>query len=283
VKPPPFLYLRPDTLEGVLDALAEHGDEAKVLAGGQSLVPLLNFRLARPAVLVDLAMVPGLDGIARDNGALSVGAMVRQRVLERSLEAAAACPLLKQALAHVGHVQNRNRGTAGGSLAHADPAAELPAVAVALDAELVVANMRGTRAVAAGEFWRGPFETALQPDELLLGARFPSVPARTVVREFARRAGDFALAGVVAVVQDDADGPGAVALSAFGVAGTPVRLREAEMIASAHGLGAAAEAGAAASAAVDPPEDIHADSGYRRELVGVLVRRSLEELHAGRP
>ncbi len=277
MKPPPFRYLRPDTEEGVLDALAEYGDEAKLLAGGQSLVPLLNFRLARPSVLIDLELVDTLRGIERRDGTFVVGAMTRQSEAERSEDLRSSCPLVGQALALVGHLQIRNRGTVGGSVAHADPAGELPAVALALDAELIVRGSTGDRSVSAAEFFVGPFTTVLGPDELLTHVRFPdTLGARTMFLELARRSGDFALAGVCAIDRG-ARGTADVALVGIGVGGSPVRLSTAE--AAVHGRElteeVVREAAEAASAAVDPPSDIHADGEYRRELLGVLVRRAL--------
>ena len=280
MKPPPFLYLRPETEEGVLAALAEHGDEAKVLAGGQSLVPLLNFRLARPAVLIDLERVGSLRGIEPSGGVVAVGAMTRQADAERSGELRASCPVVGQALGWVGHLQIRNRGTVGGSIAHADPAAELPAVALALDAEMVVRRATGERTIPASVFFAGPFTTALEPEELLTEVRFPTTPgARTVFLEFARRSGDFALAGVCAVDRGTRDAP-RVALAAIGVGGSPVRLTAAEALLDGRPLTdeVVQEAGEAASAAVDPPSDLHADGAYRRELLGVLVRRALRRI-----
>jgi carbon-monoxide dehydrogenase medium subunit len=277
VKPPPFRYVRPGSIDEVLQLLGEHGDEAKVLAGGQSLVPLLNFRLARPSVLIDLALVGSLRGIERRNGTLAIGAMTRQRVAEVSEEVRETAPLIPQALAWVGHLQNRNRGTVGGSIAHADPAAELPAVALALDAELVVRGAGGERVLPASTFFDGPFTTVLAPDELLTEIRFPVIRgARTTFIELARRSGDFALAGVAAVnrgAADDAD----VVLAAMGVGGSAVRLPDAEAVVRGRELTdqVMRDAGEAASAAVDPPTDVHADSGYRRELLGVLIRRAL--------
>jgi carbon-monoxide dehydrogenase medium subunit len=277
VKPPPFRYLRPDTAEGVLDALAEYGDEAKLLAGGQSLVPLLNFRLARPSVLIDLELVDALRGTERREDSFVVGAMTRQSEAERSQDLRSRCPLVGQALALVGHLQIRNRGTVGGSVAHADPAAELPAVALALDAELVLRSSSGDRSVPAAEFFVGPFTTALRPDELLTHVRFPNTGgARTTFLELARRSGDFALAGVCAIDRG-ARGSADVALAGIGVGGSPVRLSTAEEAVRGRELTdeVIGEAAEAASAAVDPPSDIHADGAYRRELLGVLVRRAL--------
>ena len=184
MKPPPFLYCRPATLDGALSLLAEHGDEAKALAGGQSLMPLMNFRLARPSVLVDLALVEELRGTGRRDGELVVGAMVVQRRAERDTDVETACPLIPAALRHVGHLQIRNRGTVGGSLAHADPAAELPAVALATGATMVTRSVRGDRTIPAAQFFPGPFMTALEPEELLVEVRFPvRDPSRTAFTE----------------------------------------------------------------------------------------------------
>jgi aerobic carbon-monoxide dehydrogenase medium subunit len=228
LKPPPFRYTRPTTTDEVLEILAEHGDEAKVLAGGQSLVPLLNFRFARPSVLVDLGRVGSLVGIERHNSTVSIGAMTTQRKAELSDEVREACPLIPQGLAWVGHLQIRNRGTVGGSIAHADPAAEMCAVALAVEAEMVVDGPRGERVVAATDFFQGPFTTATEPDELLTEIRFPLMTdTRTTFLELARRSGDFALSGVAAV-NHGTHGAARVALAAIGVGGSAVRLRDAE-------------------------------------------------------
>jgi carbon-monoxide dehydrogenase medium subunit len=280
VKPPLFRYVRPDSLEGALHELATHGDEAKVLAGGQSLVPLLNFRLARPSVIVDLNLVPELASLGREGDVLTVGAMVRQRTVERSPDVAESCPIMIEALHHVGHTQIRNRGTVGGSIAHADPAAELPAVALATDADIVVASTRGRRTIPSAEFFLGPFTTALEPDEVVTEVRFPTITGRrTAFIELARRLGDFALAGVAAINRADGDTL-EVALAAFGVGGTALRLRGAEEI--VHGQRMSEEvahaAGAAASAEVTPFTDVHADADYRRDLIGTLVRRALQRV-----
>ncbi len=265
----------------MLTLLAEYGDEAKVLAGGQSLVPLLNLRLARPSVVVDLGAVDGLARQERVDGRLLLGPMTRQRAVETSPDVAAACPLLVEAIRHIGHVQIRHRGTVGGSLAHADPAAEFPAVALALDAEMVARSTRGERVVAAQDFFDGPFTTTLQPDELLVEVRVPVTEGRCQMAflEQARRTGDFAVAGVAAVVRFE---PGstrvaAAGLAALGVGPTPIRLRDAEaaVLGSELDDAAVAAAAAAAAAAVSPFTDLHADADYRRYLVGVLVSRAL--------
>lgn len=284
MKPPPFRYARPASLEEALDLLTRSGDEAKVLAGGQSLVPLLNFRLARPSVLVDLNWVPELTGVEREDGILRVGAMVRQRTAELSSEVE-ACPLIGWALRHVGHLQNRNRGTVGGSIAHADPAAELPAVAVATAAEMVARSPRGERTIPAGEFFQGPFTTAMAWDEILTEVRFPVTGgSRVAFVELARRSGDFALGGVAAVVRFADGSPSVedVSLAALGMAGEPRRLRGAEEAVRGREMTdeVLRDAAAAASREVDPFTDAHADAAYRRELAGVLVTRALREVRA---
>lgn len=277
MKPPPFLYVRPRSVEEALTLLGHHGDDAKVLAGGQSLIPLLNFRLARPNVLIDLGRVEGLDEITEDGGRLRIGAMARQRHMETSPLVARTCPLLIKALRHVGHVQIRNRGTVGGSLAHADPAAELPTVAVALDAEIEAIGPGGRRTIAAREFFDGPFMTVLRADELLLGVVFPSTAGRrTAFMEISRRAGDFALAGVAAVLSGDTTVT-EVSLAALGVGPSATRLTAAEDAVRGHALEAEIlrDAATAAAREVSPFDDVHADAEYRREAVGALVSRAL--------
>jgi aerobic carbon-monoxide dehydrogenase medium subunit len=282
VKPPPFAWVRADSVDAALNHLARHGDEARVIAGGQSLVPLLNFRLARPSVLVDLAHVTELSFIRSDDGRLAIGAMTRQRELERSDLVGRSCPLLPRCLRHVGHLQIRNRGTVGGSIAHADPAAELPAVAVVLDADVVVAGSGGRRTIPAREFFLGPLTTALEPEELVVALSVPVRPgALTAFREVARRAGDFALAGVAASLELDAKGVvSRASLAALGVAGTPVRLPAAERALEGRPLGpeAGREAASAAAGEVDPPADVHANGEYRRQLVATLVSRCVKDL-----
>lgn len=257
--------------------LARYGDEAKLLAGGQSLIPLLNFRLARPSVVVDLGHVEGLDTITEEPGHIRIGAMVRQRQVELSHLVARACPLLVKALKHVGHVQIRNRGTVGGSNAHADPAAELPTVAVALDAEMEAIGPGGPRRIRARDFFEGPFMTSLRPDELLLAVRFPSTMGRrTAFVEIARRAGDFALAGVAAVLAGDGT-VDEVSLVALGVGPTATKLTTAEGAIRGRALDpdVLRRAANAAAGEVSPFDDVHADAEYRREALGALVSRAL--------
>jgi carbon-monoxide dehydrogenase medium subunit len=263
----------------VVEALATLGPDAKVLAGGQSLVPLLNFRLSRPSVIIDLARVPDLAGITVDGDVLRIGAMARQRAVERSAAVSATCPILGQMLAHVGHVPIRNRGTVAGSIAHADPAAEMPAAAALLDAEIVVMSTRGERRIPARAFFLGPFSTSLEPDELVIAIEFPArAGMRAAFAEIARRHGDFAIAGIAGVVKD-----GVVRLAGLGVGWTPIRLEAAEAIcATDPGLGptTVTAAAAAARSEVDPSDDIHADRAYRSELVEALTKRVLEGLRS---
>lgn len=279
MKPAPFEYHAPDTVSDVVALLAEHGDEIKPLAGGQSLVPMLALRLTRFEHLVDLNRVDELEGIRRDNGALTVGATTRQATIERS-ELAQAVPLLARAAPLIGHFQIRNRGTVGGSLAHADPAAELPAVALALDAQMEIATGAGRHTVPAADFFVGTWTTSLEPNELLTAVQFPVWDGRCgfVVDEVARRAGDFALAGVTTALQLDPGGTiQRAAIALFGMASTPVRAPAAEtaLIGSQPDPAALREAAQLAVRDLDPPEDVHASSTYRRSVGAHLVERSL--------
>ncbi len=261
--------------------LAVYGDEARLLAGGQSLMPLLNFRLARPAHLVDLNLIDDLAHVGGDaSGGLVLGAMVRQRALERSPLVAARCQLVCQALPLVGHPQIRNRGTLGGSLAHADPAAELPAVMVAAGANFVLRGKSQQRRVSAEAFFLGQLSTALHADELLECVEVPPRPERTgsSVQEVAMKVGDFALAGVVATVTLDSTGRVAAArIVCFGVGDRPLRQLEAET--SFQGarptVAAMEEAGRIVSARLQTFDDIHASANYRKRVSGVLTVRAL--------
>jgi len=280
MKPPRFDYLAPVSLDEALALLGRHGEEAKVLAGGQSLVPLLNFRLARPAYLIDLNEVPGLDGIRIEDGRIAIGAMTRQRAVETSALVRERCPLLAEAMPQIGHVQIRNRGTIGGSLAHADPAAELPAVMAALGGELVVRSVGGQRVVGAEQFFVRYLTTAIAPGELLVEVRLPAVPPRSgsAFLEVSRRHGDFALVGVAATLVLDAAGVcAASAVALTGVGPTPVVAREAAavLVGARPGEAAFEEAGRRAAAAVRPESDLHASAEYRQHLAAVLTRRAL--------
>ncbi len=286
MKPQAFAYHRPGTLGEALELLEAHPFEAKPLAGGQSLVPAMNFRLATPAMLVDLNRVPDLDRIeAGPDRSLRLGAMTRQRAVERSALAAQAAPLLLEALPHVAHPQIRNRGTVGGSLAHADPSAELPAVMVALDARFRCRSRRGERWIPAAEFFLGLFATALEPGELLVEIEVPRAVPRTgwAFEEAARRHGDYALAGVAVVVALAGDGTCRSARAVlFGVGEGPVVARH--LAAALEGCrpdeATIAAAAAALDSDLDPPSDIHATGAYRRHLSRVLVRRALARAFA---
>jgi CO/xanthine dehydrogenase FAD-binding subunit len=280
MKPPPFEYHDPRTLDEALALLAEHGYEAKVLAGGQSLVPLLNFRLARPERIVDLNGIPELGYLRFENGSLRIGAMTRHSTLERSAEVAERVPLLTEAVKLVGHVQIRNRGTVGGSVAHADPAAELPVAFAALGARFHARSKDGQRSFSTEEFFRTHLTTALEPEELLTEIEVPVPPPGSgfAFVEFARRHGDFALGG--AAVQVGVGGDGRVeraAIALLGAAPTPLRRPEAEASLSGRALDeeTAAEAARQAVADIKPSGDIHGSGDYRRGLAEVMVRRAL--------
>jgi len=276
MKPAPFRYARPATAAEAVALLASNHGEAKLLAGGQSLVPLLNMRLARPAVLVDLNGARDLGRIEpTPDGGLALGALVRHADLAASPLVRERAPLLAAAARHVGHAAIRNRGTLGGSLAHADPAAELPAAALALDATLGLLGPRGMRRVAAAEFFRGLLSTALAADELLAEVIVPAAAEGWGFAEVARRPGDFALAGVAASL----DGGGRARVVGFGVADRPLRLRAAESLAAAAPRDPAmpARAGAAATADCDPATDVHASAEYRRHLAVMLTEDALRE------
>ncbi|HEX8675202.1 MAG TPA: xanthine dehydrogenase family protein subunit M [Longimicrobium sp.] len=281
MKPAPFAYHRPDSVEGALALLAEHGYEAKLLAGGQSLVPAMNFRLAAPAVLIDLNRIPGLDVIAEAEGGVRIGAMVRQRSAERSTLLAERAPLIAETLPFVAHAQIRNRGTMGGSIAHADPAAELPAVMLALGARFHLRGPNGTRTVTAEDFFTGLFGTALEPEEMLVEIEVPTAAPNTgfAFDEISRRHGDFALAGVAASVQVDAEGRCTNArIALLSVGDGPVLAAQAAAALDGQtptDEAIRAAANAAAQQDIDPPGDIHATPAYRRQLAEVLVRRVL--------
>jgi carbon-monoxide dehydrogenase medium subunit len=291
VKPAPFEYHAPTTPAEVVNLLADLGDGAKILAGGQSLVPMLALRLSAFDHLVDLRRVDALRGIARTNGSVRIGATTTQAMLERSADVAAAVPLLARATPFIGHFQIRNRGTVGGSLAHADPAAEYPAAALALDAELEVLSTRGARTVAAADFFQGLWTTAVADDELLTAATFPVWEGRCgfAIEELARRHGDFAVAG--ACVGVTLDGGGQVercAISVFGLGPKPMRARaaEASVVGTAAADVRADELGRAAVADLaDVPSDVHGSADYRRHVGAVMVarawQRAVEEAERG--
>jgi carbon-monoxide dehydrogenase medium subunit len=278
VKPAPFDYVAPRSLEEAVAALASGGSDAKVLAGGQSLIPLMNFRLARPKLLVDVNRVPELAYVTPRDGGVAIGAMTRQVSIERNADLARSQPLLSEAIGWVGHAAIRTRGTVGGSLAHADPAAELPAVAICLDARFTTIGPRGRRAIAAEDFFEGYLSTALQPDEILLETWLPTLAPNTgqAWLEYARRHGDFALVGVAASISLAGDLVSDSRIVLSGVGGKPVRVREAETLllgsSVSERVGAAADA---ARTAIEPEADIHASKEYRTHLAGVLTDRAI--------
>lgn len=279
MKPPPFEYSAPTSVSDAVALLVEHAEEEpRVLAGGQSLVPLMNFRLAQPGFLVDLRRVQGLDTLRLEGDALVVGAMVRQATAERSPDVALAAPLLAEALGHVAHPPVRHSGTVVGSIAHGDPAAELPTVALALDAEMTAVGPRGERRIPAADCFQGPFTTALEPDEILTEVRFPPFPGGQAFVEFARTHGNFAVVGVAALVAV-ADGRIArAAVAASGVGPTPVRLTGAEraLVGAAPGAEAVAAAVEAAMPDVTPSGDVHASAETRRDIARVCLRTGIE-------
>jgi carbon-monoxide dehydrogenase medium subunit len=279
VKPPRFDYHAPVTVEHAVEVLVRYGGDAKVLAGGQSLMPLLNFRLSRPAALVDLNRIPSLAYITEQDGHVRFGAMTRQRAIEFSPVVAARLPLLQEATRWVGHLPIRTRGTIGGSLAHADPSAEYPAVLTALDGEVVARGPRGERVIRAADLFRTYLTTSLVPDEILVEVRLPAMPAGagSAFEEFARRRGDFAIVGIAAVVARDGTRPVRPRLVAAGASPVPMRLGPAEDILEREGPTEAAIEAAARRAAelVSPDSDVHASADYRRHLTAVLTKRAL--------
>jgi len=282
VKPAPFAYHRPSTLADTLDLLGRHGDDARVLAGGQSLVPAMNMRLATPRVLIDINRVPGLDDIRVDGDTLVLGALTRLDTAERSPLVARHVPLIAAALPHVGHLAIRTRGTMGGSIALADPAAELPACAVAQDAVVRTARTAGGREIAAADFFRGIYTTALDPGEVLTALVLPLRPPgwRSSFEELARRHGDYALAGLAAQA-DVVDGRFRdLRLVYLGVGVTPVRARGAErvLLEDAPTAATMAEAARRLDDDLDPPSDVHASVALRRQLARVLLERTVQRL-----
>jgi CO/xanthine dehydrogenase FAD-binding subunit len=286
MKPPRFEYVAPTTLDEALALAARHGDRAKVLAGGQSLIPLLNFRLAHPEVLIDINRVAELAYVRRHGGGFTIGALTRQHALERSDIVRTRLPILAEACRLIGHRPIRHRGTLGGSLAHSDPAAELPAVMVALEAEITAAGPKTRRTVAADRFFVGPLASALEPGELLVEVQIPDLPRATggAFVEMARRAGDFALVGVAALITLDGAGRCQRARIALCGAGpTPVRARAAEeaLIGRAPAGDALDAAATQAAAATSPPSDVHGSADFRRRLARHLTREAIA-LAAGR-
>ena len=281
MKPAAFEYFAPATVDEALALLHEHGDEAKILAGGQSLMPLMNLRLARPKVIVDINRISGLDGIAASaDGGLAIGALARQRAVEKSALVRERQPLLVATMPLIGHFQIRNRGTIGGSIVHADPAAELPALSLLLDCEFLLARKGGARVIAAADFFLGYLTTAIEPGELLMEIRVPKWRAGTVwgIDEIARRKGDFALLGALVRAELNGGILQDVAIVMFGVGGKPQRIESAEAILKGHPIepGVLRALSQAIADELEPDSDIHASSAYRKEVGGVLARRVLE-------
>jgi carbon-monoxide dehydrogenase medium subunit len=278
LKPASFEYRRPTSLEEAAALLREHYGEAKILAGGQTLVPMLNFRLAAPSILVDINEIEGLDRIELRHDGLELGALVRWHQIEASRTVHAANPLLTEAVKHIAHYQIRNRGTWAGSSAHADPAAEFPAVAIICGARFGIYSTREKRTIEANDFFVGPLTTVLEPDEILTDVRFPAWPAgrQWGFEEFALRPGDFALAGVATLIDGIGDAV-SCRLVCFGVGEKPSRLAKAEGVIASEGLtrNAIARAAVEAAAEVDAQIDIHASAEYRRALVEALVERTV--------
>ena len=279
MKPPKFDYHAPTTVDEALALLGRYGGEAKLLAGGQSLMPLLNFRLSRPAALVDLNRIPSLAWVREADGQVRFGAMTRQRTIEFSPVVKARVPLLAEATRWVAPLPIRTRGTIGGSIAHADPSAEYPAVLTALEGEVVARGPRGERVIGAKDLFKTYLTTSLEPDEILVEVRLPATPAGagSALEEFARRQGDFAIVAIACVVARQGERCTLARLATAGTGPVPLRLRAAEEILEREGLGQAALDAAARRAAelVSPDADIHASADYRRHLTGVLTRRAL--------
>lgn len=281
MKPAAFQYAQAVDLAHAVELLAEYGDDAKVIAGGQSLVPLLNMRLARPAVVVDLNALQELDYIRVADGVVAVGALTRHRTLELSAEANQACPILALAMANVAHPQIRNRGTVGGSVAHADPAAELPAVLLALGGQVKAQSVRGERIIKAEDLFTSYFTTCLEADEILTEVQFPIWPGQTgsAFQEVARRHGDLAMVGVAAQVTMDGAAVTRTGIALIGMGPTPVKADQAEqmLVGNAPTAALITRAAAAAVAQSEPDADLHASAEYRHSVAETLAERALNE------
>lgn len=281
MKPPPFRYLRVTTLAETLDAMTEAGDEAKILAGGQSLIAMMNLRLVHPELLIDINRLADLDYIRQKNGTLAIGALCRQAAIEESSLVAEQCPLMAEAIKYVAHKPIRNRGTIGGNLAHADPTSELPAVALTVEAEFQAQSSTGQRTISADDFFVGHLTTSLEPDELLTEIRVAAWPKGQgwSFMELSPRKGDYALVGVAATLQLQGETCTAARLAYTGVGEHAQRIPAAEQALIGQPAGGAAfrEAADIASRQVDPSSDVHATAEYRRDLVNVLTRRALAQ------
>jgi carbon-monoxide dehydrogenase medium subunit len=281
VKPPSFEYIAPRSVDEAVASLAEHGSAAKVLAGGQSLVPLMNMRLADPAVLVDINEVAGLSGLTTWDGGVAIGALVRQSAVEHAATVRELTPLLAEAVQLMGHPAIRHRGTVGGSLAHADPAAELPAAMLALQAQVICRGPQAIRSISAEEFFTGYLTTALAVDELVTEIRVPGIPPGTgsAFLEMARRSGDFAICGAAALVTLNTSGRvDSVRIALCGVGSGPVRARTVEraLVGELPTRPVVAAAAQHVVDEIDPPSDIHGSAAYRRKLAVVMTRRAVE-------
>jgi carbon-monoxide dehydrogenase medium subunit len=281
MKPPPFTYHACRTIDEAVDVLDADPDGAKVLAGGQSLVPMLNLRLAAPDNLVDLNGIPDLAYIRADPAGVVVGATTRQYLVERSDELHSVLPVVREALSHVGHSQIRNRGTVVGSICHADPAAEMPAVFLTVGGEITARSSAGTRKIRSEDFFESYLTTSLEPNEIATEVRFDAPTGRTgwYFEEVARRHGDFAMLGVVALISLDGDSVSRARITIFGGGSTPLRMSAAEQLITGATVGdiggLLTTAAEQASAAVRPTDDIHASADYRRHVAGVLTKRAI--------
>jgi len=282
MKPSAFEYFAPSTVREAIGLLERHGEEAKILAGGQSLVPLMNFRVARPKVLVDINHIKELDYIREEKGELVIGGLTRERALEISLLVQKKCPILTEAISYIGHLPIRTRGTMGGSLVHADPAAEIPIVVCALGGKMKVVGPSGERVLGAEEFFVTYLTSALEPAEILTEVRVPTLPSSTgwSFMEFSRRHGDFGIVVVASLLfMEDKGSCQKASIALGGVGPTPIRAREAEKLLAGQVLSEAliTEAGVKAAEATDPESDYHASAQYRKNLAKVFTQRSLRE------
>jgi carbon-monoxide dehydrogenase medium subunit len=279
VKPAPFAYTKAKTLKEAVTLLAKHKDDARLLAGGQSLIATLNMRLSAPDLLIDINGIKNLNGIAKKGKYIEIGALARHAQVERSDVIAKHAPLIALAMPHIGHPAIRNRGTFGGSIAFADPAAELPACLLALGGEIDIAGPRGKRKVKADAFFKGLFETALRPQEMIIAVRVPAADKTTRVgfAELARRHGDYAMVGLAASARGNDKGLADVRLAYFGVGDTPVRVKKAETALAAGDVEAAVKA-----LDLDPHDDVQATAKTKKHLAGVLLRRVAEQLMEAR-
>lgn len=277
MKPAPFAYRKARSLDEAIALLTEHGESARLLAGGQSLIATLNLRLSAPKLLIDINGIAGLDRVTGRDGQLEIGALVRHAAAERSREIAVQAPLIARALPHIAHPAIRNRGTVGGSIAFADPAAELPACLLALGGEVEIAGAGGRRAVKADDYFKGLYETALAPAEVLTAIRVPVAgpESRCGFAEFARRHGDYAIVGLAASAKANGKRLADLRLAFFGVGATPLRAKHAE---TALMNGSVDDAVAALARDLDPPDDVHANGRLKKHLAGVLLRRVAQQL-----